>query len=89
MYSWFSRLHLVAGQIRCAVYIEYRLADETADIDKLLVQFYSTTIAVSIVSSTLNNVGFAENKMSLRTWAMRPCCASTAIFVLKVSQLHR
>ena len=36
----------------------------------------------------LDNVGFVENKMSLRTWAMSPCCASIAIFVLRAGQLH-
>ena len=67
----------------------YRLACKMA-VGKLLVGLYSSTaIAVSIVSSTLGNVGFVENKTSLRTWAMRPCCASTAIFVLRVGQLWR
>jgi len=56
---------------------------------KLIVQFYSsTTIAASIVSSTLDNIGFVENNMSFRTWAIRPCCASTAIFVLRICQFH-
>ena len=84
MYSWFPRLHLfAAGQITVYnVYIVQACGRKS-------VRFYpSTTIAVSIVSSTLDNVGFVENKMSLRTWAMRPCCASTAIFVLGVGQLY-
>ena len=88
IYSRFSRLHLIAGgQVRVCI---VQACVRNGRYGQLLVQFYSSTaIAVSIVSSTLDNVGFVENRMSLRTWAMRPCCASTAIFVLKIRQLHR
>lgn len=66
----------------------YKFRCKVPNTGELLVQFYSsTTIAVSIVSLAWDNVGFVENKMSLRTCAMRPCCASMAIFVLRLGEL--